>query len=153
MRKFVLSIAASLAIASPALANEGRVEARGGVIWNNSNTEAIAGIAAGYDWDLGPSAFVGLEASGDKVLVGNTRVSFGVGGRAGLKVSEVGKFYGAASYQTKLCRFCEDSVSAGAGYQHNIGSNLYGKVEYRHFFVGNGVTDTDAVVAGVGMRF
>ena len=35
MRKIVLPLLASLALASPALANETRVEARGGVIWSD----------------------------------------------------------------------------------------------------------------------
>ena len=153
MRLVALSLIASLAAASPALANEGRVEARGGVIWDQGQEEAIAGVAAGYDWDLGSAAFVGAEVSADKILTDNTRVSFGFGGRLGAKVSEAGKLYAAASYQTKPCRFCEESVSVGAGYQHSFGGNLYGKVEYRHYFVGNGFTDPDSVVAGLGVKF
>jgi hypothetical protein len=153
MRKVLLSLAASLVIATPALANEGRIEGRGGVIWDRGNTEAIAGVAAGYDFDLGPGAFAGPEVSADKVLTDNTRVSFGFGGRAGIKTSEAGKVYAVGSYQTKPCRGCEHSWSAGAGYQHGFGNRLYGKVEYRHFFVGNGLSDPDAVTAGLGVKF
>lgn len=153
MRTVVLSLLASLAVASPALANEARVEARGGIIWDQGQEEAIAGVAAGYDWDLGSTAFVGVEASADKILTDNTRVAFGFGGRIGAHLGEQGKLYVASSYQTKPCRFCEDSVSLGAGYQHNFGSKLYGKVEYRHFFTGNNVSDPDAVVAGLGVKF
>ncbi|HEY0959020.1 MAG TPA: hypothetical protein VGE05_07065, partial [Novosphingobium sp.] len=105
------------------------------------------------DFDLGSSAFVGAEISADKILTDNTRVSFGFGGRAGVKVSEAGKLYAAGSYQTKPCALCEDSWTLGAGYQHNLGNNLYGKVEYRHYFVDNGVSDPDAVTVGLGMRF
>ena len=47
MHKVLLSLAASLALATPALANEARVEARGGVIWDQGDEEAIAGVAAG----------------------------------------------------------------------------------------------------------
>lgn len=153
MRTVVLSLLASLAVASPALANEARIEARGGIIWDQGDEEAIAGIAAGYDWDLGGSTFFGVEASADKILTDNTRVAFGFGGRVGAKVGDAGKLYVASSYNTKPCRFCEDSVSLGAGYQHSFGQNLYGKVEYRHFFVGNGFSDPDAVVAGLGVKF
>lgn len=152
MRFVALSLIASLAAASPALANEARLEARGGVIWDQGESEAIAGVAAGYDFDLG-GTFVGAEVSADKILTDNTRVSFGIGGRAGVNLSEAGKLYVASSYQTKPCRFCEDSVSLGAGYQHSFGGNLYGKVEYRHYFVGNGFTDPDSVVAGLGVKF
>jgi outer membrane immunogenic protein len=153
MRKVLLPLLASLAIASPALANEARVEARGGVIWNDGDSEAIAGVAAGYDFDLGGSTFAGVEASADKILESNTRLAFGFSGRAGVKLSEAGKLYGIGGYTTKACRFCDDSLHLGAGYQHNFGQSLYGKVEYRHYFFDNGVSDPDAVVAGVGMRF
>lgn len=152
MRKVLLPLLASLAVASPALANESRVEARGGVIWDNGQEEAIAGIAAGYDFDLGNTAFAGVEVSADKVLESNTRVAFGFTGRVGAKLGEAGKLYGAGGYTTKPCKFCEDSIHLGAGYQHNFGSKLYGKVEYRHYFVDNG-SDPDAVVAGLGVRF
>lgn len=153
MRKVLLPLLASLAVASPALANESRVEARGGVIWNGGQEEAIAGVAAGYDFDLGPSTFVGAEVSADKILESNTRVAFGLTGRAGAKLSEAGKLYAAGGYTTKACRSCDETWHAGAGYQHNFGQKLYGKVEYRHYFVDNGGADPDAVVAGVGLRF
>lgn len=153
MRKVLFPLLASLAVASPALANEARVEARGGVIWDKGDSEAIAGIAAGYDFDLGTSAFAGVEVSGDKVLESNTRVAFGFTGRAGVKLGDAGKLYAAGGYTTKACRFCDDSLHLGAGYQHNFGQKFYGKVEYRHYFFDHGVTDPDAVVAGLGMRF
>jgi opacity protein-like surface antigen len=157
MRKVLLSLAAALAcsgaLATPVLANEGRIEGRGGVIWDQGDSHAIAGVAAGYDFDLGTSAFAGPEVSADKILTDNTRVSFGFGGRAGVKTSEAGKLYAVGSYQTKPCRTCEHSWSAGAGYQHSFGSNLYGKVEYRHYFADNGVSDPDAVAAGLGVKF
>lgn len=149
MRLVLLSLAAAAAVATPALANEGRVEARGGVVWSGGNSDEIAGIAAGYDWDLGGKAFGGLEVSGDKILTSNTRVSLGVAARLGLKTSEAGKLYAVGSYQTKFAKLGDDSVALGAGYQHALGSNVYGKVEYRHFFYdGN-----DANVAGVGLGY
>lgn len=149
MRLVLLSLAAAAAVATPALANEGRVEARGGVVWGGGNSEAIAGVAAGYDWDLGGNAFGGIEVSGDKVLESNTRVSLGLAARLGVKTSEAGKLYAIGSYQTKFAKFGDDSVAAGAGYQHALGGNLYGKVEYRHFFFDG----TDANVAGVGLGY
>lgn len=152
MRKVLLALAASVAIASPALAQEARVEGRGGVIWDNGDEEAIGGVAVGYDFDLGTSTFVGAEISADKILTDNTRVSFGFGGRAGARLGEAGKLYAAGSYQTKPCATCEESWTLGAGYQHNLSSNLYGKVEYRHYFV-DGFSDPDAVALGLGLRF
>ena len=153
MRTVALSLLAAVAVASPALANEGRVEGRGGVIWANGASEGVAGVAAGYDWDLGGSAFIGAEVSADKILEDNTRFSFGFGGRIGAKLGEAGKLYVASSYQTKPCKFCEESVSLGAGYQHSFGGNLYGKVEYRRQFVGNGLSDYNTAVAGLGVKF
>lgn len=154
MRKVLLALAASLAVASPALANEGRVEARGGVIWGGGSSDAIAGVAAGYDWDLGSSLFGGIEVSGDKVLDGfYNRVSLGAGARLGVKTSDAGKLYVAGSYQSKFCSFCKDGISAGAGYQHKLGTNLYGKLEYRHIFYDNGVIDGNTAGVGIGMTF
>ncbi len=153
MRKVLLPLLASLAVASPALANEARVEARGGVIWGQGDSEAVAGIAAGYDFDLGSNAFAGVEVSGDKVLESNTRVAFGFTGRAGAKISDAGKLYAAGGYTTKFARFGDESFHLGAGYQHAFGDKFYGKVEYRHYFFDHGVADPDAVVAGLGVRF
>lgn len=152
MRYVALSLLASLAVASPALANEARVEARGGIVWDGSNSDATAGIAAGYDWDLGGNTFAGLETSADKILTDNTRVTFGIGGRIGVKTSPDAKLYAVSTYQTKNCKYCEDSVTLGAGYQRDLGGNLYGKVEYRHHFVEN-VSDYDAALVGVGVKF
>lgn len=153
MRKVLVSLMASLALASPALANEARFEGRGGIIWDQGEEEGIAGIAAGYDFDLGATTFVGAEVTADKILTDGTKVAFGFNGRVGAKLSDVGKLYAVGGYQTEPCDLCDDSWTLGAGYQHNFGSNLYGKVEYRHYFVDNGVSDPDSVVAGLGLRF
>lgn len=154
MRRVIVPLASVLAVvSSPALANEGRIEGHGGVVWDGSSSEATTGVAVGYDWDVGNTGFIGLETSADKILQSNQRVSFGVGGRAGFKLGEAGKAYAVSSYQSKPCRLCEESVSAGAGYQHSFGEKLYGKVEYRHYLVSEGVPDYDGAVVGIGMRF
>jgi len=91
MRKVLLAVAAVSALAAtPALANEGRVEARGGVIWfgNGAGNEDVWGVAAGYDFDLGSSAFAGLEASGDIVGATGSKVAFGFTGRLGVKIGD-----------------------------------------------------------------
>jgi opacity protein-like surface antigen len=129
------------------------VETRGGVIWNHGDTEAIAGVAAGYDFDLGDRLFAGVDVSADKILTSDTRVSWGFGGRAGIKTGSGGKLYALSDYQTKFCASCDESVAVGAGYQQDIGQKLYGKLEYRHYLVGNGTPDADGVLAGVGMKF
>lgn len=138
---------------TPALAGDGRVEARGGIVFGSGDSETAVGVAAGYDFDLGGSAFLGAEVSGDKILQDNTRIVLGLTGRAGIKAGENTRFFVAGGYSTKPCRFCENSLHAGAGAEIALGSRVYGKVEYRHFFVGNGGSDFDSVVAGVGFRF
>lgn len=152
MRLVVLSAAAALVAATPAVANEIRVEARGGVAWNNSNTEATAGIAAGYDYDLGEKAFVGMEVSGDKLLVDGAKVEFGFTGRAGAKLG-AGKLYVDGGYATTFDGNLADAWVLGAGYEHSFGEKLYGKLAYRHSFYQDNVVDSDAVLAGVGVKF
>jgi hypothetical protein len=152
MRFVLLSLAAvSLIAATPALAGEGRVEVHGGVIWNQGDSEAVAGVGAGYDFDLGSTVFAGPEVAADKTLASDTRVSFGFGGRAGIRIAEAGKLYVASAYQTKDCKFCEDSVSLGAGYEHEFAGNLFGKIEYRHYF--SEAPEPDAVTVGLGVTF
>ncbi|MBA4353747.1 MAG: hypothetical protein C0409_03560 [Novosphingobium sp.] len=152
MRLVLISLAASLVAATPALANEARVEARGGVAWSAGESEAIAGVAAGYDYDLGETAFAGAEVTADKLLTDNTKVSFGFNGRLGAKIAEAGKLYAVGGYNTEFCDFCDGTWTAGAGYQHGFGK-FYGKVEYRHFFVDNSADDVDAVAVGLGVKF
>lgn len=158
MRKFAIALAtAATLISAPAFAQDAagqaRVEARGGIVFDGDDSDAIAGIAAGYDFDLGSSAFVGGEVTADKILADDTDITLGFNGRLGAKLAGGTKLYGIGGYQTKPCDLCEESWTAGAGAEVPFGQNLYGKVEYRHFFVGNGFSDYDAAVAGIGVRF
>ncbi|MEQ1542258.1 MAG: porin family protein [Novosphingobium sp.] len=153
MRKIILPLLASLAIATPALANEARVEARGGVIWSNGASEDVWGVAAGYDFDLGDTAFAGFEVSGDKIGVSGSKVAFGGTARLGMKAGESTRLFAAGGYTTEVCDLCEGTWNLGAGAEQNITEKVYVKAEYRHFFENNTVTSSDALVAGVGMRF
>ena len=154
MRTVLLSLAAVAAIvATPALANEARVEARAGVLWTNGSSEGVVGAAVGYDFDLGSKAFAGVEVSGDKILdSAANRVAFGFTGRLGVKPSDNDKLFLAGGYTTKPCQFCADSEHFGAGWEHKFGP-IYGKVEYRHFFTNQGLPDFDSVVGGIGINF
>jgi opacity protein-like surface antigen len=152
MRKIILPLLASLAVASPALANETRVEARGGVVWGGGNTEAIAGVAAGYDFDLGPAAFAGAELSADKILSGaDNRVGVGFTGRLGAKLP-VAKLYVDGGYTTKFCTTCDGVWHVGAGAETALMGNVYGKLAYRRYIVDNG-PDANSVTAGIGLKF
>ena len=153
MRNFILPLIASLALATPALANDTRVEVRGGAIWSNGTTEATYGAAAGIDFDLAPMTFAGVEVSADKIDQAGTKLAYGATGRFGVKVGPLGKVFVAGGYTTEPCDLCEGSWHAGAGAERSIIGPLYLKAEYRHYFTSNGVPDSNSVVGGVGMRF
>ncbi|WP_260582534.1 outer membrane protein [Sphingopyxis sp. PET50] len=152
MKKFAVAAALlSAIVATPSLAaegGEGRVEVRGGLITGNGIDEGTLGLAVGYDFDLGDTAFVGAEVAGDKVLVDGADVQFSAGGRIGAKLGANGKLFATGGYTFSDI----DDPYVGAGYQHKFGSNVYGKVEYRHQFIGN-FGDFDSFVAGVGFAF
>ena len=154
MRKIALIAAlAAATVASPALAQdaatgEGRVEVRGGIAWAQGAEEAFAGVEAGYDFDLGDSAFVGIQGSADKVLASGAEVLWSIGGRVGVKAGDAGRAYVLGGYG-----FVDgsDGPFAGAGYQHNLGANTYAKIEYRRTLVSG--PDVNFAGVGVGFRF
>ena len=154
MRRIFLPLAAVsavLAFATPALAGETRVEARGGVYWNPAlnHTDATIGVAGGYDFDLGPGLFGGLEGSADKVLASGTDVYWGLNSRLGVKASPGDKLYVVGGYTLQKG---PNAVDAGAGWEHSFGP-AYGKVEYKHFFTEGGLPDSNSVSAGIGLKF
>jgi outer membrane immunogenic protein len=149
MKKLLIAAAAvSAFIASPAMANEGRVEARGGIAFAAGAEEAFAGIGAGYDFDLGESAFAGVDLGADKVLADGADVFWSVGGRVGAKVGEKGKAYvlGGIGFADGF-----EEGYLGAGYQHKLGEKVYGKVEYRRVLLDG--SDLNFAGVGVGVAF
>ena len=152
MRKIIIALAASAALATPALANEGRIEARGGIISVPGSTEGTVGVAAGYDFDLSKDVFVGAEVSADKMLTTGTKVAFGFTGRAGTGLVG-GKLFAAGGYTTEHCNACDGRWHFGAGYEHNVVDTVYAKVEYRHYVKKSFTPSADAVVVGLGMKF
>lgn len=153
MKKFILPMLAAMAVATPAMANEARVEARGGVIWVGSASEDTFGAAAGYDFDLGSNAFAGVEVSADKIGFSGSQVAFGATGRLGIKAGTGTRVYGTGSYATKVCSVCGGQWNLGAGAEQSVSGPVYVKVEYRHFFKSDWVDNLDSVTAGVGVRF
>ncbi|HEX4848197.1 MAG TPA: outer membrane beta-barrel protein [Novosphingobium sp.] len=153
MRKFILPLLASLAVATPALANETRVEARGGVIWSDGDSEDTWGAAIGYDFDLGANTFAGAEVSADKIGATGTKTAFGVTGRLGVKAGTGTRLFGAGGYTSEPCDACEGQWHLGAGLEQNVSGPVYLKAEYRHYFENDVILGGDAVVAGVGIRF
>ena len=152
MKKFAVAAALLTAIvATPAMAaegGEGRVEVRGGLITGNGIDEGTIGAAAGYDFDLGSTAFIGVEGAADKVLVDGADVQFSAGGRVGAKVGAAGKAYVTGGYTFSDIK----DPYVGAGYQHKLGQNIYAKAEYRHQFIGN-FSDFDTFAVGLGFAF
>lgn len=149
MNKFLLAaIAASAFVASPAMANEARVEARGGIAFSGGAEEAFAGIGAGYDFDLGETAFAGVDVGADKVLVDGADVFWTIGGRIGAKVGGKGKVYALTGIG--FSEGFEDAY-VGAGYQHKLSDKIYGKVEYRRVLTEG--TDVNFAGVGVGLAF
>lgn len=151
MRKIIaLAALAAATVATPALAQsgEGRAEVRGGIAWAQGDEEAFAGVAAGYDFDLGTTAFAGVEVGADKVLADGAHVLFSIGGRVGAKVGDAGRIYALAGYGNADG---DDGAFAGAGYQHALGKNLYGKIEYRRTLVEG--PDVNFAGVGLGVRF
>jgi opacity protein-like surface antigen len=147
----LFAAAAALVAATPAAANEFRVEARGGLTFGeNQSNEAMVGAAAGYDYDISEGAFIGLEGSVDKVLVDGSGVVLGGTARLGMKEGNA-KFFVDGGYSYLTCDFCTDAVHVGLGVEQPLSGNVYGKVGYRHFFFEG--TDSNVVAAGVGMRF
>ncbi|MEO5705514.1 MAG: outer membrane beta-barrel protein [Alteraurantiacibacter sp.] len=149
-----LAAVAAIAIAAPAQAEELRLEARGGMFFQGGSEEATAGGAIGFDGELAPGVFGGVELSADKILQGGTDVVFGFSGRVGTNVGEATKLYATGGYVTAPCdTFCATAWSLGAGAQQSLGGPLYAKAEYRHFFSSNGFADGDTVLVGLGVQF
>ena len=98
MRNYILPLIASVACATPALANDTRVEVRGGAIWSNGTTEATYGAAAGVDFDLAPMTFAGVEVSADKIDKSGTKLAYGVTARFGVKAGPLSKLFVAGGY-------------------------------------------------------
>lgn len=145
----------ALAIAAPARADETRVEVHTSGIFYGGDYQQSIGIAAGHDFSLAPGLFAGPEVSLDKELASDTLTSVGVGGRVGADLGQSGKLYAVAGWASQAYHGGNPDWDFGAGYQHNLGSGLYGKLEYRHYTSSaNGITPSrDALTVGFGAHF
>jgi outer membrane immunogenic protein len=152
MRKLALIAAIAAFTATPALAEgQGRVEARGGLATGGGAEEGFAGIAAGYDFDLGSNGFLGLEAGADKVLAGGADVLFSAAVRGGVKAGEKTRIYaiGGMGFADG-----ESDPFIGAGAEFGLGGgNVYAKAEYRRVITSGGFPDINFFGVGIGSRF
>ncbi|MGL5837316.1 MAG: outer membrane protein [Sphingorhabdus sp.] len=142
----VLAAVAAATLSSPAMAaGEGRVEGRAGILWAGGFEDFVAGVAAGYDFDLGESAFAGPEVSYDTDFDGGDALNLSL--RAGVKAGEKTKLYVAAGYEVADI----EEFNAGVGIQHSFSEKIYGKVEYRQFF--NPGSNVNIAGVGLGVKF
>jgi outer membrane immunogenic protein len=146
------------------------------------NDEGVLyGVGLGYDFDLGENAFIGIDLSADDSsmkecetgsIVANDRFclragrDLAAGIRAGLNVGESGKVYALAGYTNARFKFDYttpagvrtvegenlDGFRLGAGYQHALGGNTYGKLEYRYSNYEQDV-ERHQLVIGLGLTF
>ncbi|WP_310497560.1 outer membrane beta-barrel protein [Sandarakinorhabdus sp.] len=132
-------------------AGEARAEVRGGLAWFNglgaSGSEAVLGVAVGYDFDISDSAFIGVEGSADKVLVSGSDILWGVGGRVGAKLGDATRLYAAGGLGFGGG---DTAPYLGVGAQQKFGGSFYGKLEYRRYF---DIVDINTLAVGVGMTF
>ena len=141
----------------------------------------LYGIGFGYDMNVGQNAFVGLDFSIDdstmkecatSAILANDELclragrDLAAGIRAGVNVGERGKLYALAAYTNARYKFAYttpagvttsdaenlDGFRLGAGYQHALSGNTYGKVEYRYSNYENDV-ERHQVLFGLGMTF
>jgi outer membrane immunogenic protein len=153
----------------------------GAINSNDSDSGIVYGIGAGYDFRIAPKVELGIDLSADlstmeecesSVLVANDKACLDAGRdlaaavRLGYKVSPRGTIYALAGYTNARFRFDYttpagvttrdgrnlDGFRLGAGYQHDFGKRMYGKVEYRYSNYEADVTRHQALL-GVGVKF
>ena len=141
----------------------------------------LYGVGLGYDLNVGRNAFVGIDLSADdstmkecerSAVLANDELclragrDLAAGIRAGFNIGERGKLYALAAYTNARFKFDYttpagvrtvdaenlDGFRLGAGYQHAIGRNTYGKVEYRYSNYEADVT-RHQVLVGLGVTF
>jgi outer membrane immunogenic protein len=141
----------------------------------------VYGIGAGYDFKIAPKVELGVDLSADlssldecehSVILTNdaacidAKRDLAAAIRLGYKVSPKGTIYALAGYTNARFRFDYttpagvttgdsanlDGFRLGVGYQHAIGKNMYGKVEYRYSNYEADVTRHQALI-GVGVTF
>ena len=148
---------------------------------DRGDTGLLYGVGLGYDLAVGNRAFVGADFSFDEstqreceasALVTNDELclragrDIAAGVRGGVMIGERGKLYALAAYTNArfktryttpagvVTREADnlDGFRLGAGYQHKIAGNAYGKIEYRYSNYEAGIERHQALV-GVGFEF
>lgn len=150
---FILLAFTFTCVSIPAFADEAYVEMTGGVSSNGKKTDAVAGVAVGYDIDLDERFFVGIEGIAEKLLTKETRIAWGIGGRFGAEILPKSKIFTGVNWQSKDCKECSDAIGLSAGWEQNLTEKLYAKIEYKRLFIGNDERDADVGLVGIGVMF
>lgn len=161
MKRLFVAAACAAAFTSTAANAEGYVELRNGLAVSPDLTTESIGLAAGYDVDLGSSAFVGSEITAETNAGFDTPV-YGLNLRVGAKTSADGKLFataGVARYSdygyfrtpnyTVFYSGWYTDVAAGVGYQHKIGGSARVSIQYQHYFD----TQFNRGTVGIGFGF
>ena len=160
---FAALLAAIMLAPAPAdAAGQGRVEVRTGYDDFENVGGFLYGIGAGYDFDLGRSLTLGVEATVEEstadLFILDARRDLGAGIRLGIKTGETGRVYLGAGYSnarvtaTGFGSGNADGIRGSAGYEFGLFGNIYGKLEYRYTNYEAGF-DRHQGLTGVGIRF
>jgi outer membrane immunogenic protein len=148
--------AAALALAAtPAHADETRVEVSTSGNFYGGDYQQSIGAAIGHDFTLSPGFFAGPEVSIEKLLASDTLTSVGISGRVGANLGPAGKLYAVGGWASQPYHGGNPDWDIGAGYSHALSTMTYGKLEYRHYTSSaNGWTPSrDVLSVGFGVHF
>ena len=179
MKKITLAALAAAAAVLPAAAHaQAYVQVETGldaVDLNPGKDEGVLyGVSAGHEVPLGNNLFAAVEAglsdsstkecvriNGERDCIKSGR-DISATLRLGTSLSETSKLYALGGYTNARVKATYagetydavnlDGFRLGAGYQHNFGQNLFGKIEYRYSNYEQGVERHNGVVA-IGMNF
>ncbi|MEO0031151.1 MAG: hypothetical protein RIS94_909 [Pseudomonadota bacterium] len=143
MKSFCTTLAAiTLAAASPpAWAGEGNADVHGGVsrscaLGSCTGTKLSYGAAAGYDFDVSESTFVGVQAGidGVKGYDGGTYANYSLVARVGAKFGAE-SLYALGGYAAQELGGGDGTANGwrlGVGYEHRFGKTLFVKAQYSY---------------------
>ena len=179
MKKLTIAALAAAAAVLPAAAHaQAYVQVETGldaVDLNPGKDEGVLyGVSAGYEVPLGNNLFAAVEAglsdsstkecvriNGERDCIKSGR-DISATLRLGTSLSETSKLYALGGYTNARVKATYagetydavnlDGFRLGAGYQHNFGQNLFGKIEYRYSNYEHGVERHQGVVA-IGAQF
>lgn len=143
----IAAVAVLATVATPAVANETRLEARGGIAWVSGASDETIGVALGHDVDLGQTTFIGVEAVADTDF-NISDPTIGVNARLGFKAGENSKLFASAGYAYSTGFEIDDAV-VGAGFQHNLGASSLVSIQYQRYID----FDINRATVGLGFRF